>query len=81
MGSGKTTLFETIKSKCPEILCLDLDDLIKDKLAEDQETLGDAIRRVGWEQFRETEENLLCLRWLNSVIFNLLFMMTVSVIA
>jgi hypothetical protein len=29
----------------------------------------------------ETEENLLCLRWLNSVIFNLLFMMTVSVIA
>ena len=29
----------------------------------------------------ETEENLLCFRWLISVIFNLLFMMTVSVIA
>jgi len=59
MGSGKTTLFERIKSKCPEVDCKDLDQLIEDKLAEPGETLGEVIGRVGWEKFREAEENLL----------------------
>tara|TARA_Y100000590_G_scaffold459130_1_gene615432 strand:+ start:78541 stop:79044 length:504 start_codon:yes stop_codon:yes gene_type:complete len=59
MGSGKTTLFERIKSKSPEVSCKDLDQLIEEKLAEPDETLGDVIGRVGWEKFREVEESLL----------------------
>lgn len=59
MGSGKTTLFERVKSNCPEVKCIDLDHLLHEKLAEGEESLGDAIRRVGWDSFREAENKML----------------------
>ena len=59
MGSGKTTLFERIKEKCPEIECLDLDQVLAQEMAEAGETLGEAIERVGWDEFRDLEENKL----------------------
>ena len=55
MGSGKTTLFERVKSNSPEVKCIDLDHLLREKLAEGEESLGDAIRRIGWDSFREAE--------------------------
>lgn len=59
MGSGKTTLFERIKSNSPEVKCQDLDHVVRDELAQGDESLGDAINRLGWEKFREVENSQL----------------------
>lgn len=58
-GSGKTTLFKRIVQNSENIQALELDDLVKSELGIKGETLGDTIRRVGMEGFRETERKLL----------------------
>lgn len=59
MGSGKTTIFKRVMENSPGLFGIDLDELIKSEISEGQEDLGQAIERVGWEKFRETERSLL----------------------
>lgn len=61
MGSGKSTLMDKWKaeSENSEWLFQDLDDLVFEKLKDHGNTLGEAIEEVGWENFRNTEADLL----------------------
>jgi shikimate kinase len=59
MGSGKTTIYKRIMRNSSGVLGIDLDDLVQAELAKNGESLGAAIKRVGWKKFRETEQSLL----------------------
>jgi shikimate kinase len=53
MGSGKSTLLKKLSRE--GLLCVDLDDWIFAQHGADFSDLGDYIRQVGWDKFREVE--------------------------
>lgn len=59
MGSGKTTIFKRLMENSPKVSGFDLDDLVQEKISLDGEDLGQAIERVGFEEFRLVERALL----------------------
>lgn len=59
MGSGKTTIFKRLMENSPKVLGFDLDNLVQEKISLDGEDLGQAIERIGFEEFRLVESHLL----------------------
>ena len=60
MGAGKTTLMNRFKLEKSLFEFVDLDDELKKKFAQGYDNLGYWIRSIGWEKFRQKEEE--CLR-------------------
>lgn len=64
MGCGKSTLQEFFATQLTAN-CLDLDDLVFERLADQEmaqvqaKDLGESIQKVGWQVFREAEKTLL----------------------
>lgn len=63
MGAGKSTLLERLKNDPETPIIDDLDELIAQQFAAQDESLNDYIARVGWQVFRQNEGQALA-QWL-----------------